>query len=71
MEASTRMTIAVNGEATETKARTLAELVASLGHPESAVATARNGDFVPRSARAATLLAANDKIEIVAPRQGG
>ena len=71
METSTHLTIAVNGEATETEARTLAELVASLGHAESAVATARNGAFVPRSARATVLLAANDRIEIVAPRQGG
>ena len=38
---------------------------------EAQVATARNGDFVPRQARTATRLAAGDKIEIVAPRQGG
>ena len=30
-----------------------------------------NGAFVPRQARAATLLAEGDKVEIVAPRQGG
>ncbi len=71
METNTQLRIIVNGEATDTGARTLAELIASLGFPEAAVATARNGDFVPRSARAATLLSAGDKIEIVAPRQGG
>jgi sulfur carrier protein len=71
METSTRLHIVVNGEAAETDARTLAELIASLGYAEGAVATARNGDFVPRSARAETRLRANDKIEIVAPRQGG
>lgn len=65
------MKVLVNGEPTDTKARTLAELIAGLGHAEGAVATARNGDFVPKSARADTLLETNDRIEIVAPRQGG
>ena len=65
------MRIILNGEATDTSARTLAELLAGLGFAEATVATARNGDFVPRSARAATSLAADDRIEIVAPRQGG
>lgn len=66
-----RITVLVNGAATETGAATLAQLVAELGHGEGAVATARNGEFVPRSARAQTKLAAGDKVEIVAPRQGG
>jgi sulfur carrier protein len=66
-----RIKILVNGEAAETEAATLAELVAELGHSESAVATARNGEFVPRGARAETKLAPDDRIEIVAPRQGG
>ncbi len=47
-----RIRIVVNGEATETGAATLAELVAALGYNEGQVATARNGDFVPRGARA-------------------
>jgi sulfur carrier protein len=71
METNTRVRVIVNGEATDTDARTLAELVARLGHAEAAVATARNGDFVPRCARAETHLAPDDRIEIVAPRQGG
>jgi sulfur carrier protein len=71
METGTRLRIIVNGEATDTDARTLADLIASLGFTEAAVATARNGGFVPRSARAAILLASDDRIEIVAPRQGG
>jgi len=66
-----RTTILLNGEPAETVAATLAELVAGQGFAEGEVATARNGDFVPRQARAATLLAEGDKIEIVAPRQGG
>ncbi len=70
-ESDTRVRVIVNGEATGTDARTLAELIAELGFAETQVATAVNGDFVPRAARAATLLAPDDRIEIVAPRQGG
>ena len=63
--------IRLNGAPAETCARTLAELVAIEGHAEAAVATAVNGDFVPRQERAATLLSEGDRVEIVAPRQGG
>ena len=63
--------VLVNGERTETGAVSLAELVAQLGHGEEAVATALNGDFVPRQERASTPLRPGDKVEIVAPRQGG
>jgi len=63
--------VLVNGERTETGAASLAELVAKLGHGQEAVATALNGDFVPRQARASTPLRPGDKVEIVAPRQGG
>jgi sulfur carrier protein len=71
LHGSASIGIRLNGEPTETDARTLAELVASQGYSEAAVATALNGDFVPRHARAATVLADGDKVEIVAPRQGG
>jgi sulfur carrier protein len=63
--------ILLNGERLEIEIRTLAELVAGQGFTETAVATAVNGAFVPREARAATQLSAGDKVEIVAPRQGG
>ena len=65
------ITVLVNGETAEKRAATLAELVAERGFAEAAVATALNGEFVPRAARAEARLAAADKIEIVAPRQGG
>jgi sulfur carrier protein len=71
LKAGQRIEIAVNGETVETGAATLCELLAELGYEEGAVATARNGDFVPRSARAGTRLAAGDRLEIVSPRQGG
>jgi sulfur carrier protein len=71
LQVGQRIRIVVNGEAAETGAGTLAELVAELGYDGGQVATARNGDFVPRAARPETKLAAEDTIEIVAPRQGG
>jgi sulfur carrier protein len=63
--------ILLNGERIETRARTLAELVAGQGFAATGVATSVNGAFVPREARAATQLAGGDRVEIVAPRQGG
>ena len=47
-----RIAVLVNGERTETGAASLGELVAQLGFGEDQVATALNGDFVPRQARA-------------------
>lgn len=63
--------LTVNGEAVRTGARTLADLVTSLGYDAASIATAVNGDFVARGARAARTLAEGDAVEIVAPRQGG
>ena len=71
LDSNTRTAITVNGERTETPARTLAELVAAGGFAETQGATALNGDFVARGARAATVLSEGDAVEIVAPRQGG
>jgi sulfur carrier protein len=71
IESTSRTAILVNGEQVETDAASLAELVAAWGFAEVAVATALNGEFVPRHARATTRLSVGDKIEIVAPRQGG
>jgi sulfur carrier protein len=63
--------VVVNGQAKVSRASTLAELICELGYGDARIATARNGDFVPRAARQSTRLAAGDKIEIVSPRQGG
>jgi sulfur carrier protein len=71
VQAGRRIAILVNGERTETGAASLGELLAQLGFEQDQVATALNGDFVPKQARDATRLAADDKVEIVAPRQGG
>jgi sulfur carrier protein len=63
--------VVVNGEPRRTDASTLADLIAGLGYGDAKVATAVNGDFVPARARAGTRLSEGDRVEIVAPRQGG
>ncbi len=65
------MIIDVNGERTPANAATLDILVAELGHPPEAVATALNGEFVPRTERAAAFLKEGDRVEILSPMQGG
>jgi sulfur carrier protein len=61
----------VNGEAAEIVAADLAGALAALGYEDAIVATALNGHFVPARKRAATPIREGDRIEIVAPRQGG
>jgi sulfur carrier protein len=65
------MTLIVNGEAREVAAGTLAEALQALDYGEAKVATALNGEFMPARARGATPVKNGDRIEIVAPRQGG
>lgn len=66
------MKIRLNGEAFETEAETLLDLVQALGYAEAErIATAVDGVFVPRSARAGRQLTNGCEVEIVAPRQGG
>jgi sulfur carrier protein len=65
------MTLLLNGEPQEVAAATLAEALAELGYAGKIVATAVNGDFVAARRREATRLADGDRIEVVAPMQGG
>ena len=65
------MKIVVNGELQEIRAATLAEALQSLDFGEAKIATALNGEFVPARARALTPGREGDRIEILAPRQGG
>ena len=64
------MNITLNGNPCRTDAATLAALLAEQGFGPK-VATARNGDFVPATLRPATPLAEGDRIEVLAPMQGG
>ena len=65
------MTLLLNGAPQDLTAKTLAEALAELGFGGRIVATAVNGDFVPARKRAETALSEGDRIEIVAPMQGG
>ncbi|AUH66602.1 sulfur carrier protein ThiS [Paracoccus zhejiangensis] len=64
------MMITLNGEPRATEAATLADLLADCGFGAK-VATALNGDFVPAALRTTTPIAEGDRIEVVAPMQGG
>ena len=64
--------ITVNGEARSVEDdATLADLVAALGQPPQALATAVNGEFVPRNARASVPLREGDAVFTFQPITGG
>ncbi|MGH8150170.1 MAG: sulfur carrier protein ThiS [Steroidobacteraceae bacterium] len=65
------MKILVNGAWRETAAPDLGSLLEELGLGGSAVATALNGEFVPAGARGAARVAEGDRLEVLAPMQGG
>jgi len=65
------MKILVNGAWRETVAADVAAALEELGYGETVVATAVNGEFVPARARPATPLAGGDRLEVLAPMQGG
>lgn len=65
------MKIIVNGEPADSAAATLADLVDELGLGEAIVATAVNGAVVRKTRRAEARLTEGDRVEILAPMQGG
>jgi sulfur carrier protein len=65
------MKIVLNGEPRDVRAARLAAALAELGFGGATVATAVNGSFVPAPAREAVVLAEGDRLEVLAPRQGG
>lgn len=65
------MQIDLNGQPAQTAAATLAALIAERGYDAASVATALDGAFVPRSARADTALRPGARVEVVSPMQGG
>ncbi|MES0874748.1 sulfur carrier protein ThiS [Sinimarinibacterium thermocellulolyticum] len=66
------MQITVNGEARDLPvAQTLAELVEALGLGGRRIAVERNGEIVPRSRYAATVLDDGDELLIVHAIGGG
>ena len=65
------MKILVNGAWRETQAPQLARALEELGYGASVVTTAVNGEFVAAARRAHTVLAEGDRVEVLAPMQGG
>ncbi len=65
------MRIQVNGDWHEVEVGELAAALAVLGYADARVSTALNGEFVPVQARAATVLKDGDRVEVLAPMQGG
>lgn len=65
------MNIDVNGAPQTVAGPSLADALTELGWAEARVATALNGSFVPKAARASTLLKHGDRLEVLAPMQGG
>ena len=65
------MRILVNGDWRETASRELAATLEELGYGGRIVSTAVNGEFVASEARARTPLAEGDRLEVLAPMQGG
>ena len=65
------MKIEVNGEMREIAAHTLADALTELHWGDARVATALNGEFVPKAARVQTRLRDGDRLEVLAPMQGG
>ena len=65
------MRILVNGASREVGAADLCAALEELGYGGAVVATAVNGEFVPATERRAARLADGDRLEVLAPMQGG
>ena len=65
------MRIQVNGSWREVNDAALAGALVDLGYGDALVTTAVNGEFVAAEARAHTALSEGDRLEVLAPMQGG
>jgi sulfur carrier protein len=65
------MQITVNAKPHDISAATLDAALTELGFVSPAIATALNGQFVPKSQRSTTTLHGGDRLEVLAPMQGG
>ena len=65
------MRIEVNGTPRDIAASTVADALSELGWGDARVATALNGDFLPAAFRATHALRDGDRLEVLAPMQGG
>ena len=65
------MQILVNGASREVRAADLSGALEELGYGGAVIATAVNGEFVAAAERTSARLADGDRIEVLAPMQGG
>jgi sulfur carrier protein len=67
------LTVTLNGVATDVAAdaSTLADLVSALGLSGKRIAIEKNGEIVPRSRYSTTMIARDDRLEIVGAVGGG
>ncbi|MGH8208631.1 MAG: sulfur carrier protein ThiS [Steroidobacteraceae bacterium] len=65
------MKILVNGAWRNTGAVDLAAALQELGYGDAVVVTALNGEFVAAGSRPEARIAAGDRLEVLAPMQGG
>ena len=65
------MRILVNGASREVRAADLSAALEELGYGGAVVATAVNGEFVAAAERPRAQLADGDRVEVLAPMQGG
>jgi sulfur carrier protein len=65
------MKLTINGEEQDIAAETLAALLSALDYEGDWLATAVNGELVPRNERDEHMLADGDRIEVLSPMQGG
>jgi len=61
----------VNGDWRDTQSAELVRALEELGYGHTVVSTAVNGEFVSLSQRAEKRLADGDRLEVLAPMQGG
>jgi len=65
------MNIQLNGEEVTVNSSNLSDILVDLGFADAVIATAVNGDFIPKTMRADTVISNGDKLEVLAPMQGG
>ncbi|MFV0478648.1 MAG: sulfur carrier protein ThiS [Parahaliea sp.] len=65
------MKIELNGATVDTSAQTLTALIVEQGVDPAVVASALNGQFIPRQMRDQTVLDEGARVELLSPMQGG
>jgi sulfur carrier protein len=63
--------IFVNGEAVETEAQNITELLKHMAFDFASVAVALDGNFLPKTRYSETEIHSGQKVEVLSPMQGG